>query len=161
MLRVRVIVSAASIAMGAALAGCSGTSLFAMPDWLQFKKSPPPLQTLQFESEPPGADVHTAQGQTCQTPCSLAVPPESQAVTFAMNGYLPQTLQVDVHQPTQHPLFDDAPPTLAPNPVDVALQPTAPPRQPAMKPKPRKTVSSANPQPAPTSSPFPPPPPRQ
>ncbi len=155
MLRVRFIVSVASVAIGAALAGCSGSSL-SMPDWLQFKKSPPPLQTLQFESEPPGAAVHTAQGQTCRTPCSLAVPPESQAVTFAMNGFLPQTVQVDAHQP-EHSFFDDTPPTLAPNPVAVTLQPAAPPRKPAMKPKPRKTVSSANPQPAP-ASPFPPPP---
>ena len=89
MFRVRLIVSIASVAIAAALAGCSGSSM-SMPDWMSFSKSPPPLATMQFESTPPGADVRTSQGQTCQTPCALAIPPESQAVSFTKTGFLPQ-----------------------------------------------------------------------
>jgi PEGA domain len=160
MFRVRLIMSAAAIASGAALAGCSGSSL-SMPDWMSFSKPPPALQTVQFESQPPGADVRTAQGQTCQTPCSLAVPPESQVVSFSKPGFLPQTVQLAAGPPPEHSLFESPPPTLAPNPVEVMLQPAAPPpRKPAPKPKPHK-VSSASPAyagPPAQSSPFPPPP---
>jgi hypothetical protein len=156
MFRVRLIVSVASVAMAAALAGCSGSSL-SMPDWMSFSKSPPPLQTVQFESQPPGADVRTAQGQTCQTPCALALPPETQAVAFAKNGYLPQTVQITAGPPPDHSFFENPPPTMAPNPVEVMLQPAAPPpRKLPLKPKPHK-VSSSNPA-AQQGSPFPPPP---
>jgi len=72
MLRVRLIVTASVVALAATLAGCSGSSL-ALPDWMSFNSAPPPPPALQFESDPPGADVRTAQGQTCLTPCSLTV----------------------------------------------------------------------------------------
>src|ERR1700677_4073410 len=75
-----VITTSAAVLVGA-LAGCSGSS-FSRPDWLRPKPTSAQAQTLQFQSEPPGADVHTAQDQTCQTPCSLAVRSESQSVTF-------------------------------------------------------------------------------
>jgi PEGA domain len=145
--------------MGTALAGCSS---FSMPDWLAFKPGP---QVLQFASEPPGADVRTAQGQTCRTPCSLALPLEPQSITFEMNGYLPQTVPVDAHQ---------SPPEFSPNPVEVALQVTPPP-PPVVKPKPHRPRThtaaktkpaqpaapppAAAPQQSPELSPFPPPPP--
>src|ERR1700729_246818 len=123
MYRVKLIATAATVAIGSALAGCS---LFSNPDWMTLKQSPPPMQTLQFESNPPGADVRTAQGQTCQTPCSLAVAPETQSVTFGKNGFLPQTVQVNVVEPAEHSLFDNPPPMLTPNPVEAVLQPAAP-----------------------------------
>src|SRR5258708_31178786 len=91
MLRVRVIVTGSVVAFAATLAGCSSSSL-SLPDWMSFKSSPPPPTALQFQSDPPGADVRTAQGQTCLTPCSLTVPPENQSVSFAKNGYLPRTV---------------------------------------------------------------------
>ena len=100
---------------GHRLAGCSGASL-SMPDWMSFHSSPPPPTALQFESDPPGADVRTAQGQTCLTPCSLTVPPENQSVSFAKNGYLPQTVKVTVRMP-EHGMFDNPPPDIQPNPV--------------------------------------------
>jgi len=161
MFRVRLIVSIASVAIAAVLAGCSGSSL-SMPDWMSFSKSPPPLATMQFESNPPGADVHTAQGQTCQTPCSLAIPPETQAVSFAKAGFLPQSVQITAGPSPDHSLFESPPPTLAPNPVVVMLQPASPPRRPPpARPRPHKVSTTAPPPPAhPPGQPssFPPPP---
>jgi hypothetical protein len=177
MFRVRLILAIAAIATAPALAGCSGSSLTTyVPDWLLFKPSPPPSQAVQFESQPPGAEVRTA-GQTCVTPCSLALPVTSQSVTIALNGFVPQTVQVEAG-----PSGD-----LVPNPVDVALQAAAPIRPvrkpPRKKPPPRTAARPAAepppPAPAPVentpgystplqqpsvqpppSSPFPPPPPR-
>jgi hypothetical protein len=158
MLRVRLIVTASIVALATALAGCSSS----LPDWMSFKSSPPPPTALQFESDPPGADVRTAQGQTCLTPCSLTVPPENQSVSFAKNGYLPQTVQVTVRMP-EHGMFDNPPPDIQPNPVAIVLQPAPPPHKLAPKPKPRphKTAARAGappPPPSPGGSPFPPPP---
>jgi hypothetical protein len=157
MLRVRVIVTASVVALAATLAGCSSS----LPDWMSFKSSPPPPTALQFESDPPGADVRTAQGQTCLTPCSLTVPPENQSVSFAKNGYLPQTVQVTVRM-AEHSMFESPPPDIQPNPVAVVLQPAPPPHRLAPKPKPRphKTAARAGAPspPPPGGSPFPPPP---
>lgn len=160
--RVRLIVTLALTAVSATLAGCSGSSL-SMPSWLSPSPSPPPLQTLQFESQPPGADVRTAQGQACQTPCSLAVPPESQVVSFAKTGYLPQSIPVTVGAVPDHSFFESAPPpALTPNPVIAMLQPAAPPpRKPPIKPRPHRVVSHTAPPPPPPGSGFPPPPPQQ
>lgn len=165
MSRVRLIAITAILATGTALAGCSSMSSW-MPDWLSPKPSPPPLVTLQFESDPPGAAVRTSQGQTCQTPCALAVAPESQAITFSKNGFLPQTVQVTASPPAEHGFFESAPPpALTPNPVEAALQPAGPPPRPIARPRPRRPVAavprSAPPPPPPASeqpSPFPPPP---
>jgi hypothetical protein len=130
-----------------------------MPDWMSLKSSPPPAQTLQFESDPPGADVRIAQGQSCQTPCSLNVPPESQAVSFTKGGYLPQTVQVTIRIP-EHSMFESPPPDIQPNPVAVVLQPAGPGpklKKPPSTPKhPRHKPAAA---PGDQNSPFPPPPP--
>jgi hypothetical protein len=170
MLRVRLSVTAAIVASAATLAGCSGSSL-SMPSWLSMTPSPPPPQTLQFESDPPGADVRTAKGQTCQTPCALNVPPENQSVSFAKTGYLPQTVQVTIRIP-EHSMFESPAPDIQPNPVAVVLQPAGPPRKPPPKPKPHRAAAARpNPAPPPSSafapppqqppgSPFPPPPQR-
>jgi hypothetical protein len=141
MSRTRFVVTATAAMMGGALAGCSGSS-FSTSGLLKQKPSSPPVQTLQFQSEPPGADVRTAQGQTCQTPCSLAVPSESQSVTFAKNGFLPQTVQVRVDEPAEHSLFSKTPaPAFVPNPVRVSLQSVAPPPAPALNEPPPKPVA--------------------
>ena len=52
------------------LAGCSS-----MPSWMQFDtpgfmKSAPAATTMQFESEPAGAEAKTSLGQACRTPCT-------------------------------------------------------------------------------------------
>jgi hypothetical protein len=104
------------------------------------------VQTLQFQSEPPGADVRTALGQTCQTPCALVVLSESQSATFAKTGFLAQTVQISVGEPAEHSLFSQSPaPVLTPNPVKVALQPAAPPPEPTMNVPPLKPVTRQEP----------------
>lgn len=174
MFRVGVIAAAGAFA----LAGCSGSSM-STPEWLSFKPPPPPAETLRFESQPPGAEARTAQGQACRTPCALAVPLQNQTVTFSMNGYLPQTVPVMVQQPGERSevTFESEPPSFAPNPVEASLQPAppssrkAPPPKPKPVAKPKPTTNTAaapntSPppmQPAPTqlapaASPFPPPP---
>lgn len=152
MARVR-LVAVTIVVMSAALAGCtsSGSSLSDM-----FKPSPPPPQVLQFQSVPAGATVQTAQGQTCSTPCSLAIPVTAQAVSFSLNGYVPQTIQLAVHQ-AEGSLFSTPPPDLVPNPVVAQLQavPPPPPSK-VIKPRPRKAVGKPKavaPRPASTSGP--------
>src|ERR1700691_5844434 len=121
MLRVRLIAAATFVVSGIALAGCSSASSPSwVPSWLQVKPPPPPVQALQFQSEPPGADVRTVDGQTCRTPCTLALPVTAQSVSIALNGYLPQNVPIEVQQTTDTP-------SLSPNPVAVTLQSSAPP----------------------------------
>ena len=80
----------AAVACGLALAACS----MSMPS-LDFFKSSPTTEVLRIESEPPGADARTSQGQTCRTPCELTVPTDNElAVTVQMSGYQPQTMPV-------------------------------------------------------------------
>ena len=85
-----------------------------------------PTVPLQFESEPPGAEVRTSGGQTCKTPCALAVPAADMQVTYNLNGYQPQTVPVKLMPP------DDAreigefgssagPPRFTPSPVTAEL----------------------------------------
>lgn len=142
MSRAGLVVTAAAAAMGGTLAGCSGLS-FTASDWLK-PKSAAQMQTLQFQSEPTGADVRTGQGQTCQTPCSLAVAAENQSVTFAKNGFVSQTVQIRVSAPAKHSLFAKGePPTLMPNPVGVALK--AVPAEPTTTMLPPKPVAREEP----------------
>jgi hypothetical protein len=105
----------AIVACGFALAACS----MSMPS-LDFFRSSPATEVLRIESEPPGADARTAQGETCRTPCELTVPSTAEtAVTFALNGYQPLTVPVRV---------EGASARLQPNPVYAELQPMVPPR---------------------------------
>ena len=144
--RVALSVGASAAVMAFVITGCSGSSS-SLSEWLSSKPSPPPLQTLQLRSQPPGADVRTAKGQTCQTPCSLQVPPEGQSVTFAKDGFAPQTVQVSVADRTDHSLFaKNSPPALNPNPVEVALQAIP---KPSAKSRHRKTVSGITHRPGP------------
>jgi hypothetical protein len=122
----------AAVACGLAVADCS----MSLPG-MDFFKSTPPTDVLRIESEPPGADARTSQGQTCRTPCELTVSTEGElAVTVQMTGYQPQTLPVSagVKGGEGH---------VQPNPLYVELQPVAPPPKPA-KPAPKKKTT-ANP----------------
>jgi hypothetical protein len=115
MLRVGRITAVSAIGIaGLMLAGCSTTP------------AAPPSQGLQFESIPPGANVQTSQGQTCRTPCGLAVPVTAQSVTFTMAGYVDQQIPLSV-QAGDHSLFSSKPPFLMPNPVTAAMQALPPP----------------------------------
>ena len=113
--------------------GCSSaTAPSWVPGWMTIKPEP---QALRFESAPPGADVTVNVGpnhppQTCKTPCSLTLPLIEQSVTVALNGYVPQTLAVDVRDAKA---FD-------PNPVQVTLQAVHPKSH---RPKPAKTATSS------------------
>lgn len=127
MLRIQII-PAALFAL--ALAGCAGAPSPSLPTWLTRKPPVPPTVALQFVSEPPGAEVHTVDGQSCKTPCSLAMPLKDQPVSFGLNGYLPQTVPVAVG-PSGEPNF-------LPNPLAVTLQSARPEAKPAAKPKPTK-----------------------
>jgi len=121
-----------------------------MPSF-DFFKSEPSTETLRIESEPPGADARTAQGQNCRTPCELVVPAGGDtAISFALNGYQPLTIPVRIEQPGG--TGSGIEPRLQPNPVYAELQPTGggrpskkgpaarlstakpPPRQPAAEP---------------------------
>src|SRR5436309_3527754 len=130
----------AVMACGFALAACT----MSMPS-LDFFKSAPTTETLRIESEPPGADARTTQGQNCRTPCELVVPSGGEtAIAFALNGYLPLSIPVRTEQPGgQGSSFE---PRLQPNPVYAELQPIAPVRPgkkaPAAK---RRTTASQTP----------------
>ena len=72
------------------------------------------LQTLKFESDPLGAEVHTAQGQTCKTPCELKVPSHEQSVIIIKDDYLPQTFHVTLGPQPDHSFWENPPPTSSP-----------------------------------------------
>lgn len=81
----------AFVACGIALAACaSGTDAF---------KVPVATATLQFESEPAGAEVKLSTGQTCRTPCALAVPAADLTANYTLTGYQPQSVPVKVVPP--------------------------------------------------------------
>jgi len=150
----RVIVVALS---GAALAGCSSFSLDSL-------KPAPQVVQLQLESVPSGAEARASTGQTCKTPCSVAVPASDAgfSVSFALPRFHPETVPVQV---INIPGDLGSPDVLKvdPNPIVVQLRPAGPPPKPVRakpkKPKPPK------PPPGQTGSPFPdpsaPPPPGQ
>ncbi|MEI9804599.1 MAG: hypothetical protein WDN48_09215 [Pseudolabrys sp.] len=110
-------------------------------------KPAPIMDTVRFESEPPGAEAKTSNGQSCRTPCALALPVNSSlTVTFALNGYNPETETIDPISVTGNPT------QLRPNPVTVELTPAPPSaakpvKKPAATPAKKKPVA-AKPKPA-------------
>jgi PEGA domain len=115
MSRIRLAAAVAAV-VGVSLTGCSSSS----------NSSSEQLQALKFESDPPGAEIHTPKGQTCFTPCALTVPSQEQSVAITKDGYVPQTVQVTSGPQPEHSFWENPPPTLAPNPVHVVLQRTKP-----------------------------------
>jgi hypothetical protein len=118
-----------------ALAACSSS-----PDWLNLDglKPAPIMDTVRFESEPPGAEAKTSNGQSCRTPCALALPVNSPiTVTFTLNGYQPESESIEPISVTGSPM------QLRPNPVMVELTPAPPSLQkPVKKPAPKKKTSA-------------------
>jgi len=139
----------AVIGSALALAACSSSS-----DWgLDALKPGPSLDTVSLESEPPGADAKASNGQTCRTPCALALPVDAaSSVTFTLNGYQPETEKLEAITSTGEP------PRLRPNPVVVELTPAAAaaPKKPAPK-KPVAKKPAARPKPAAAAAPASPP----
>src|ERR1700683_4658563 len=127
MSRFKFLAAATVAVVGCALTGCASVMPsmpgWMTPDWMSSKPSGPPMQSLRFESDPPGAEVRTAQGQTCKTPCEVVVPSEIQSVSIAKKGFVPQTVQVTVGDPPKHSFWENPPPRLEPNPVQVVLKP--------------------------------------
>ena len=107
-------------ACGVLLAACS----MSMPS-LDMFRSAPPTEVLRIESEPPGADARTAEGQSCRTPCELTVPSTGEvAISFALPGYNPQTINVRAEAPPAASYAEAAPVTrLQPNPVYAEAHP--------------------------------------
>jgi hypothetical protein len=160
-------------ACGMSLAGCSGIGMPSMPS---FSLGGPPTTTIQFESEPAGAEAKVSTGQTCRTPCAQSITANEFTVTFTLNGYQPQTVPVRIaasREPVD-PNTGSAPaPRMVPNPVFVELQPVPPPppttrrrpppkpQQPAaQRPAPPPPPAAQAPAPAPAAAWPPPPPPR-
>lgn len=166
----------AIVAGSLALAACSSTSELVNLDVL---KPGPVMDTVRFESEPPGAEAKVSNGQTCKTPCALALPTDQPlTVTYTLAGYQPETDQLEaITSPGE-------PPRLRPNPVMAELTPAPPPpkpqkpahrraaKKPAAAAKPAAKPRAAAPAPAPAAaaapapapaaaSPWPAPPPPQ
>jgi len=123
----------AIVACGVLLAGCSNSG--------DLLKTATPTVPLQFESEPPGAEVKTSGGQTCRTPCALAVPAADFQVTFSLNGYQPQTIPVKLLPPddmrgSEEMGVSSGQPRFDPSPVVAELVKAGPRRAPPAK-KPR------------------------
>jgi hypothetical protein len=113
-----------------ALAGCTASG--------DLMKTATPTVPLQFESEPAGAEVKTSGGQTCRTPCALAVPAADMQVTYSLNGYQTQTVAVKLVPPEDIRGGDDSGVTMTqphfdPSPVMAELVKAGPTRRPAKK----------------------------
>jgi hypothetical protein len=119
-------------ACGIALAACSSSG--------DLMRTATPTVPLQFESDPPGAEIKTSGGQTCRTPCALAVPAADFQVTYSLNGYQPQTIPVKLIPPedirgNEEMGLTGAPPRFDQNPVVAELTKAAPRRAPAKRPR--------------------------
>ena len=127
----------AIVASGLAVAGCtSGSGI----DWLP-RFEPAPV-SIQFQSEPAGAEAKLSTGQSCQTPCALTLPPDKEfSVTFALAGHEAQTVPVQLTKP------QGVETALQPNPVavELAATPKIPPKR---KPARRSATASSTPKPA-------------
>jgi hypothetical protein len=132
---IRVIAVTAS---GFVLAACS----MSMPS-LDFFRGGPPTEVLRIESEPPGADARTAEGQSCRTPCELTVPATGEvAISFALQGYQPQTVNVRSEAAPTSSYAEAAPAArMQPNPVYAELTPAGP-QRPQKRASPKKKVAA-------------------
>jgi hypothetical protein len=102
---------------------------------------------LQLESQPAGAEAKTTLGPSCRTPCSLPITAGADfTVTFALDGYQPQTVSVEVVRVNAR-----TDPKLAPNPAKAELVAIPPPEKPKPPPK-KKPRVAAKPPPAPASN---------
>ena len=132
-----------------ALAACS----MSMPS-LDIFKSTPATEVLRVESEPPGADARTSQGQSCRTPCELTVQSGGEmTVSFALNGYQPQTVQVRPDVAAASSSYSDSGSSnrLQPNPVYAELASIKPPAKKKSAPR-KQTAQKAAPAPAPATT---------
>ena len=117
---------------GAILSACSSSTF---SDYFSLSSG---QAALQLNSEPAGALATTSMGPSCRTPCSLQVPTTNEfSVSFALDGYQPQTVPVRV-RPADN-VFGSA--TVSPNPLLAQLQPVPPPAAKKRR-APRHTVAA-------------------
>jgi hypothetical protein len=118
----------ALVICGLGLAACSSFDAF---------RPKPTTTVLLIQSSPPGAEARTSLGETCRTPCTMQIGAGNDfTVSFALNGYVPQTLTV--HSTMSEGGFMTAPaPLLTPAPLYATLEPVAPQAN-AQKPPPRQ-----------------------
>jgi hypothetical protein len=109
--------------------------------------------SVRAESNPSGAEARVQGGATCRTPCALQVPAGGvTSITFTLQGYLPQTIPVNVTIARESFDLPDAGVAeqirIEPNPVFAQLEiapPPPPARRRAAPPKPRPQAQSAPP----------------
>jgi hypothetical protein len=119
---------------------------------MDFFKSTPPTEVLRVESEPPGADARTSQGQSCRTPCELTVQSGGEmSVSFALNGYQPQTVQVRPEVAPTSYSDSGSGGKLQPNPVYAEMQSLKPPAKKKSAPR-KQTAQKPAPAPAPATT---------
>jgi PEGA domain len=147
----------AVVACGLTMSACSSwMPSFDLPSMPSFGGSSAPAATsLAVESDPPGADARASTGATCRTPCRLDVAASGPfTVSVALNGYLPQTVPVQLLRPDDPRLGSQSGasdgPRLDPNPVYVELE-----RAPAAAPPPPKKRSVRRPATAARHAPAP------
>jgi hypothetical protein len=149
----------AIVCAGLGLAACeSNADWMKTPDWMKspdFSKMSfggPVQENVRLESEPSGAEAKTTSGQSCRTPCSLALPANAaMTVTFNLAGYQPESEKLQLVS------MGDGTSQLRPNPVLVELTPLPPStkkpvaskkkKKTATKPAPRRPATAAAPQP--------------
>jgi hypothetical protein len=106
-------------------------------------KPEPIKDSVTLETSPPGAVAKAASGETCTTPCTLALPANAaNSVTFTLAGHAPATEAIELVP------MGDGTNRLQPNPLQVELAAAAPPRAPAVskkKPAARKPAAAARP----------------
>lgn len=130
------------------LAACSSSGSLVNLDGL---KPEPMTETIQFETDPAGAEARTSTGQTCRTPCSLSLPANNSfTVTFNLAGYAPETETIELVS------MGDGTSRLRPNPVMADLTPApATAKKPApakKKPATKKKPTAAAPAPTNTAA---------
>ena len=132
-----------------ALASCSSLSRFD-----QFTQPNPAILTIN--STPPGAEASLSTGGACRTPCMLsASAADDFTVTYALDGYVSQTIPVRFIPVAKSALIDLTPSDLDPNPVFVALEPTPPPKPPPVSVKKRQRQQPPSVAPAAPALPWP------
>jgi hypothetical protein len=123
-----------------AFASCSSLSRFD-----QFTQPNP--ATLTINSTPPGAEASLSTGGACHTPCMLSISATNDlTVTYALDGYVSQTIPVHFIPATRSSIIDVTSPSFEPNPVSVALEPV--PAPPLAKPPPVRRRQRQQPLPA-------------
>jgi hypothetical protein len=113
------------------LASCSSV---AMPDLDSFKPKPKGA-LLIVESSPSSAEARASLGNTCHTPCSMLIGAANDfTVSFALDGYMPQTLTVHSTMSEGVPMVTVPSPVLDPAYLFAKLEPAKPqesPRKPS------------------------------